>query len=233
MQRCKMHKLDHFIESLQNAPKKGVFNPWYEADTAHDRSSDAPQIRRTQLQAYLSARLPSARYLLIAEAIGYQGGHFSGVAMTSERILLGHQTRKGVEPSHVLRGIQPQRTSRPELRPHGFTEPTATIVWQTVIRAGLDPYSTVHWNSFPWHPYHPERGLLTNRTPTCEEFEYARPVLSAFIALFPGARILAIGKKGSILLNELNINHATARHPANGGVVQFRQHFMDFIGNHP
>ena len=44
---------------------------------------EAPAIRREQLRRYLDERIGHARLLLVAEAAGYQGAKFSGIAMTS------------------------------------------------------------------------------------------------------------------------------------------------------
>lgn len=77
--------IESFIKSLKSSPKKsGIFNPWWESDKDHDISNNAPEIRRRQLYHYLCERVKHAKYLLIGEAIGYQGGHFTGIPMTSE-----------------------------------------------------------------------------------------------------------------------------------------------------
>ncbi|MDZ7719790.1 MAG: hypothetical protein U5K72_13320 [Balneolaceae bacterium] len=135
--------IDEFISSLKHNPE-GLFNPWYHRDEEHDETEDAPEIRRHQLKTYLSERVESAKYLFIAEALGYQGGHFTGIAMTSERILLGHQEPKyGVRPDHVFQTIEPQRTSCPTVIEKGMSEPTATIMWGALIDLGINPYEVV------------------------------------------------------------------------------------------
>ncbi len=222
--------IDRFLTQLKNAPTgSAIFNPWYESDSEHDFYPDAPSIRRANLRHYLTERLDRARYLLIAEAIGYQGAHFSGIAMTSERMLLGHQRQRGILPEYIMTGHVPRRTSRPDLRATGFSEPTATITWSAMLEFGIDSYRFVLWNAFPWHPYHPDKGLLSNRTPTRSELALAQPALLAFFELFPAGQVLAIGRKSAACLELLAINHRTARHPANGGAKKFRQNLHEFI----
>lgn len=221
-----------FIQSLKKAPSTdGLFNPWYESDPENDQTADAPKIRKTHLQHYFEQRESRARYLLIAEAVGYQGGHFSGIAMTSERILLGHLGAKNIHPHHVFQGHTPQRTSRSDLKPNGFVEPTATIVWGSLLSANIDPYSFVLWNAVPWHPYqknHP-KGMLTNRTPTSKELGYSTPFLQAFLALFPKCHIVAVGQKCATILHEMGVTCQAVRHPANGGATLFREQTLDFF----
>ena len=80
---------DELLDLLRNAPKGYLFNPWWQNDPENDDFDNAYEIRQHQLQAYLEERIGKAHILLVGEAMGYQGGHFSGIAMTSERILLG------------------------------------------------------------------------------------------------------------------------------------------------
>jgi len=166
-----MKDVDSFIASLRNAPEGNIFNPWWQRDEQHDDYSNSPEIRRNHLKFYLQERLGRCRYLLVGEALGYQGGHFSGIAMTSERMLLGQLRNKGIEPEHIFTTIGPMRTSREDVRKDGFSEPTATIVWGHLLSAGIDPYTFTIWNALPWHPYHAGKGMLSNRTPVDREFE--------------------------------------------------------------
>ncbi|MFQ5631977.1 MAG: uracil-DNA glycosylase [bacterium] len=221
---------DALVEKLQNAPNTGaVFNPWFDVDPVNDIGSRAPQIRRNHLRHFLEQRLSSARYLLIAEAVGYQGGHFSGIAMTSERILLGYLTAKGVQPEYVVSDITLQRTSKQEIIANGFSEPTATIVWQAIVSSDKDPYEFILWNIFPWHPFQPEKGLLSNRTPTKKELLFGVPVVEEMLTLWSNARIAAVGRKSAQILGELGIAASPMRHPAQGGATQFRKQFSAWI----
>lgn len=216
--------ISSFVESLKNKPTDDLFNPWFEQDTDHDVDPDAPSIRKRQLEHYLSERRSSAKYLMIAEALGYQGGHFTGIAMTSERILLGHQTEKyGVKPGHVFKGAAPERTSRPDFIEKGMTEPTATIMWGALIDLGIDPYEVVLWNAVPWHPYKIGDGLLSNRTPTAPEMEAGMACLKEFICLFDDVKLVAVGRKCEQSLSELDKTFTAVRHPANGGAPKFRK----------
>ncbi|MCX7046435.1 MAG: uracil-DNA glycosylase [Candidatus Sumerlaeota bacterium] len=222
--------LDHLIDSLAHSPaREGVFNPWRDMDPDNDIGPEAPEIRRRQLLQYLSERAGKTVYLLAGEAIGYQGGHFSGIAMTSERILLGHLRDKGIYPEHVFSGLTPQRTSRPEIKPLGFSEPTATIVWGQIAALGADPKAFLIWNAFPWHPFKPAQGRLTNRTPGDDEMRAGAEILHEVIALMRPRHILAIGEKAKFSLDCLGVSAVKIRHPANGGATQFREQFMEYV----
>ncbi len=214
--------INQFIHSLKKTPA-GLFNPWYHQDRENDLFPEAPAVRRRQLETYLSERLNRAKFLFIAEALGYQGGHFTGIAMTSERILLGHQREKyGVDPIHVFKTLVPQRTSKPELIDQGMSEPTATIMWGALIDQGIDPYDVVLWNSVPWHPYNSKKGMLSNRTPLSGEMEAGLKHLKNILALFAGAKVVAVGRKCEQSMAELGVEHIGVRHPANGGAPKFR-----------
>ncbi|MFQ5632361.1 MAG: uracil-DNA glycosylase [bacterium] len=218
--------IDDLFDLLQNAPATGnVFNPWFDVDPVNDVGPKAPEIRRNHLRRFLEQRLSKARYLLIAEAVGYQGGHFSGIAMTSERILLGHHAARGVQPEHLVAGITPQRTSKPEIIANGFSEPTATIVWQAIMQSGHNPFDYVLWNIFPWHPFRPEKGFLSNRTPAKQELLAGVPAVEKMLAFFGKAKIAAIGRKSAAVLEDLGIAATPMRHPAQGGANQFRRQF--------
>jgi hypothetical protein len=198
-------------------------------------------IRRQQLRAYLQQRLGRAKIAIIGEALGYRGGHFSGIPMTSERMLLGKQTHIVVAlserrklpdrigdgglrpPLQIILAIKPRRTSKPSVCPNGFSEPTATIVWGTLLRLGLKPDEFALWNAFPWHSFDPRRGLLSNRMPNKSEQLSGRPVLKAFLEFFPCEQIVALGKIAARQLEQLGVNAHCVRHPASGGAKLFRQ----------
>ena len=207
---------DHFLRLLKTSPSGAVFNPWWQIDEEHDIDPQGAAIRRKHLAVYFRERLGKAGLALVGEALGYRGGHFSGIPMTSERMLLHRQQQ-------ILVGVKPRRTSKPSVCPNGFSEPTATIVWGTLLKIGMVPDEFVLWNAFPWHSFDPHCGMLSNRTPNESERSTGLPVLKAFLELFSCDQVVALGKIAAAQLEELNVNAHCIRHPASGGAKLFRQ----------
>jgi uracil-DNA glycosylase len=218
-----LKQLDKFLRLLTASPSGAVFNPSWEIDDENDVSSHAPAIRRKHLAIYFREQLGKARLAIVGEALGYRGGHFSGIPMTSERMLLSKQPV-------TFAGIKPRRTSKPSLSPDGFSEPTATIVWGALLKIGVLPNEFVLWNAFPWHSFDPHRGLLSNRMPNKSEQLSGRPVLKAFLELFPCEQIVALGKIAGAQLEQLSVNAQRVRHPASGGAKLFRQQIARIVG---
>ena len=215
-------QLDNFVRLLKASPSGAVFNPWWQIDEENDISPHSPAIRRKHLAVYLRERLGKARLAIVGEALGYRGGHFSGIPMTSERMLLRKQ-------QNIVAGIKPRRTSKPGVCPNGFSEPTATIVWGALLKIGVLPDEFVLWNAFPWHSFDPHRGLLSNRMPNKSEQLSGRPALKAFLELFPCEQIVALGKIASAQLEQLGVNAHCVRHPASGGAKLFRQQIAKIV----
>jgi uracil-DNA glycosylase len=206
--------MERFLRFLKRSPREAVFNPWRQHDEENDIGPRAPGIRRAQLRGYLAERRGRARLALIGEALGYRGGHFTGIAMTSERILL-----EGIKGHRVLSTIEPHRTSLPEQWPRGFAEPTASIVWSALLELSLSVDEFVLWNVFPWHSFDRAKGILSNRTPSRAELATGAPVLKAFVDLFPHARLVAVGRLAASQLG----SSAYVRHPASAGAAIFRR----------
>ncbi|WP_248295234.1 uracil-DNA glycosylase [Paraburkholderia sp. UYCP14C] len=217
-----------------------VFNPWSETDERDQPGVDAPLIRQRQLTAYLQARRTSVKVILIAEALSCRGGRFTGIAMTSERILLGHDAKLNDVVMRPDRGSLPDylpgpatRTScvtalsRTTDREYGVYERTASIVWQTMLANGFGPTEFALWNAFPFHPFAHE-DAQSNRRPSTHELLETGQILTDFISLFPrSVRFVALGREAESALrshamdppHEL-VRHPTARagRPANGTI---------------
>jgi hypothetical protein len=222
-------EIDDFLRLLKKSPSGVVFNPWWEVDEQNDVGRNAPAIRRHQLRAYLQKRVGKANVAVIGEAVGYRGGHFSGIPMTSERLLLGRSKNVQLKSNDFFSDVKPRRTSKPEKCPDGFSEPTATIVWGTLLHLGLKPDQFVLWNAFPWHSFDSRRGMLSNRMPNKSERAAGLLVLKAFLELFPCDQMIALGKIAATQLEELNVNAHCIRHPASGGAKLFREQITDLV----
>src|SRR5437870_11266788 len=106
--------VEHFLKLLKGSPTGAVFNPWWQVDKQNDVGPRSQRIRREQLRDYLAKRLGQAQFALVGEALGYRGGHFTGIPMTSERILLGRNMDARSEANLIFSYVTPQRTSKPE-----------------------------------------------------------------------------------------------------------------------
>src|SRR6266699_393147 len=186
------NSINDFLRLLEKSPSGAVFNPWWQVDE-NDIGPNAPAIRRNQLSAYLRKRLRTAQLAVIGEAIGYRGGHFSGIPMTSERLLLGRSKTVRLRSNDFFSVVKPRRTSKPEKYPDGFSEPTATIVWVKLLRLCIKPEQFVLWNVFPWHSFDSRCGMLSNRMPNNAERAAGLAVLRAFLELFPCDQVVALG----------------------------------------
>src|SRR5436190_23840025 len=113
-------EIDEFLRLLKRSPSHAVFNPWWEVDEQNDIGRNAPAIRRKQLRAYLQERLRTATFAVIGEAVGYRCGHFSGIPMTSERLLLGRSKTVRLKSNNFFSNINRRRKSKPKNFPDGF-----------------------------------------------------------------------------------------------------------------
>ena len=223
--------LNQFLTGLAGYQGENTFNPWADHDERYE-IENAVAIRRKNLEDYLALRLGKARILLIAEACGYQGGHFSGIAMTCERMLLDLHP---VVDSAMVLGHQGNRTSRKEsplLKPiqqaKGFNEPTDSVVWSACLEAGLGPNDFLLWNIFPFHPCK-KGNLLTNRTPADDELAAGLACTRSLLSLTGPLPIFAIGKKSENTLTEAGFSVTGLRHPANGGANIFRSQLKEAL----
>lgn len=184
----------------------GFFNP-YRDSCEHDVAPSPAKARQTRLAHHLDCQ---PRLILVGEAIGYQGGRYSGIAFTSERLML-----EGVIPRIELDHRLSDRT-----RP--FSEPSASIVWGTLHAFGVAEH-TLLWNAIHCHPHKPDK-RWSNRTPNASEIALGAASIRYLIDQFPNATAVAVGQKSAALLSALLGRDVEAvRHPAYGGASEFRR----------
>lgn len=190
-----------------------MFNPWRHADPL-----DIPRRAAADRVARLRAHFDCAPALvLVGEAPGYQGCHFSGIPFTNEKLIL-----EGAIP-------RVRADARLTTRPRPWCEPSATIVWRTLRTLGLAE-RTILWNTFAWHPHRPgER--LSNRTPTRTEIDAGLTVLRAVLDHFAGVRVVPVGQVAGRTLGALGIAAEPAvRHPSMGGATEFARGLAQIAG---
>jgi hypothetical protein len=182
----------------------GLFNPWAR-ECPDDASLNTPAARLARLGEHLAI---DAALIVCGEAGGHLGMRSSGLAFTSERLLM-----QGAVPRVS------QALGRLSLRPRPLTEPSATLVWRALYLHGLAE-RTITWNALPLHPHQPGRAF-SNRTPTDAELALGSPAIELLRAAQPGARWVAVGRKAEQQLACVGIEAIAVRHPANGGAREF------------
>ncbi len=198
-------RLKRLATKLRSPAPSGVFHPYLDCDLALERA-DGPSRRLGNLREYLRAH-ESARYVLLGEAAGYNGCRFSGIPFTGEDLLIGET------PLPWTAGCRLRRSSLGETLKK---ERSATIVWQG-IRERRD---CVLWNTVPWHPHRPGEPL-SNRPPKRPEVEAGLALLPTFLALYPDAIPVAIGRVAEAGLERIGVPSRYVRHPSMGGKNAF------------
>lgn len=185
----------------------GLFNPWHDV-CEDDLPINGPNEKLQRLAAHLDCK---PRFIVCGEAPGHLGCRHSGIAFTSERLLL-----EGIIP-RVDCG-----DSRLTVRQLPFSEPSATIVWNVLNGLGIAK-ETILWNALQLHPH--ELGIArTNRTPSTSELLLGTPAMRILVETFPDAKLIAVGRKAEGLLLQMGIASAgQVRHPANGGAKAFAE----------
>jgi uracil-DNA glycosylase len=161
----------------------------------------ANAIRRRNLRLYLEElEAIGPRMLLIGEAVSYRGGRLTGIAFTSETMML-------------CGGIPGAGYRKATATPNLSTEASATMVWATI--RDIDPLPLL-WNAFPFHPFH-AGNPLSNRMPTPAELAIGAPFITHLLRLFPIEQVVAIGNQASFSLARLGVDYEKVRHPSQGG----------------
>jgi uracil-DNA glycosylase len=206
-----------FVAVLAEVSLPAVFNPYAECCDVHD-CSDAPHLRKQNLQLFLEAALASkVDTFWIARDLGYRGGRRTGVPLTDEV----HLSMLG----QLFGGIELKRATRGPI----VAERTAAVVWKVLSHIGRP---VVLWNVFPFHPHDPN-DPLSNRCHTARERKLALPLLESLLAMFQPRRLIAIGRDAHLALRDLDIPLTVVRHPSYGGQGEFIASLFDLYGVRP
>lgn len=209
-------KINEFIASVSACGHINMHNPWLDR-CATELHPDGPESRKARLKQHLST--PNPKLLIIGEAPGYQGCRYTGLAFTSERLLM-----EGAIPR--MEGLDRERITS---RNRPWSEPSATIVWGALHEHGLAE-ETVLFNAVPWHP-EGAKGPHSNRTPSTSEKREGFKFLGMLLEIYPGIQVAALGNTASDLLTEQGVDHVKLRHPANGGATLFRNGLAKIVAN--
>lgn len=181
---------------------------------------DSNAVRRANLRLYLrDMEAIGPTILLVGEAPSHRGGRLTGIAFTSETIMLS-----GID-GRILGVDRGYRKATAGAK--ASTEASATMVWSAI--RGMDPLPLL-WNAFPFHPYE-TANPFSNRIPAAEELRIGAPFLDRLRRLFPIERVVAVGRLAEKSLTELGIGHLAVRHPSQGGKQRFLAGLAQLVDN--
>ena len=200
-----MTKISAFINKISRIPSPPNANNIYSNKHSLNR------IRRNNLKIYLEKMsILKPITILVGEAPGYQGCRLSGIPFTSEYIILNGLPGCEIFGNRIgyAKSVEFDRIKK---------EPSATIVWNTLIN--YHPLPLI-WSAYPFHPHNPGN-LNSNRKPRKDEMEIGLPILEEIINLFTIKELIAIGNAAAEQLSRLNLNFVKVRHPSHGGKPEF------------
>ena len=205
-----MTPIERFVGRLSRAdPPPPFINPYrHQVPTKN-------LLRFLQFQRDLSSTI-----LLVGEAPGYRGAVRSGVPLTSLAIL----TEDWGDPWNAFGS----RSGYIEARPSRFRrEATATMVWRALATHASSCSLPLTWNAVPFHP----RGPMphSNASLKSTSVTIGSPWLCELLSIFPNAIPVAVGRRAGEALAQLNISHASVRHPSRGGKAQFDSGLNDVV----
>jgi uracil-DNA glycosylase len=205
--------IDAFVErlALSRAGPNSV-NPF-------DFSLPANAVRRRNLTRYLEQleeRSPTV--LLVGEAPGYRGMRITGVPFTNAVIL-----RRGI--SHFGLFGSENGYSVPDDLPAVAAEPTATVMWNTLVELDFLP---LLWSAYPLHPHRPGNPL-SNRKPSmaeAAEWSWSRRALEHIFSIRTD---VAFGNVAYDSMVRRGRSVSRVRHPAHGGKKMFARGLRDLL----
>lgn len=194
--------LDALVDRLITARIGDTFNQYAHGGDADRDPRTAPAVRAANLRAYLRERA-SAPVLLVAEAAGWRGARYSGLALFSERMIDETAT--------------PYR--RTSTRPGGFAEASATVIQGVLAQGGWTDVVLI-WNVVMTHP----RGAQphSNRPPRRAEVEAGRRLLDELLGIVQPRHVLAVGRTAQAAL-PAGLDAPAIRHPAQSGATLCRR----------
>ncbi|MEM0962559.1 MAG: uracil-DNA glycosylase [Bacteroidota bacterium] len=202
-----------YREQLYDVPSgERQFNPYL--DTDERDGPDAPATRRANLEAALDAvadAAPGGRpdVLVVAEAPGPWGCHFSGIPFTNERQLL--------DPEFPVHGRPTSARFAQTGEPH--RETSGGIYWGSMLPHWGRFWT---WNAVPFHP-HKAGEPLTIRTPGVREVRQWHGLLAMTVDVLRPRACVAVGRKAEGALDAIGAEPTYVRHPSQGGATLFRE----------
>lgn len=201
-----MNVFDSFFKRLQRrASRDQAFNPY----------KNPHLLDNLRLYLQYLYELNQNQILLIGEAPGYKGCRLTGIPFSSCDLIQSSQHKLF---KHLADKIVLQENA---------SENTATMIWEQLEDKKIIP---IFWNAFPFHPFTKGK-QSSNRAPSAKEVEEGQWYIKELIKIFEPRTIAAIGRKGEIALQKLNLKAEIKyiRHPSYGGKSDFIKHINEVM----